>query len=66
MKGKRCLRGSNRRLGFIEKDRAKIWKEHMEKIMNEENEWDQIVKIEVAEGPVEKWLAMKLWKQCKR
>ena len=28
-------------LGFIE-DRAKIWKKHMEKIMNEEDEWDQI------------------------
>ena len=25
------------RLGFIEEDRAKIWKEHMKKIVNEEN-----------------------------
>ena len=30
----RCLRGRDGRLGFIVKDMAKIWKEHMEKIMN--------------------------------
>ena len=41
-------------MGFIEEDRAKIWKEHMEKIMNEENEWDRMVKTDVVEGPVEK------------
>ena len=38
VEGGRCLRGGDGRLGFIEEDRAKIWKEHMEKIMNEENE----------------------------
>ena len=42
-----------RRLGFIDEDRAKIWKEHMEKIMNEENEWDRMVETDVAE-PVDK------------
>ena len=36
MEGGRCLRGRDGRLGFIEEDGAKIWKEHMEKIMNEE------------------------------
>ena len=50
----RCLRGGDGRLGFIEEDRAKIWKEHMEKIMNEENEWDHMVETDVVEGPVEK------------
>ena len=34
--------------------------------MNEENEWDQMVEIDVVEGLVEKWLAMKMCKQCKR
>ena len=34
----RCLKGTGGRLDFIEEDREKIWKEHMEKIMNEENE----------------------------
>ena len=38
VKGGRCLRGGDGRLGFIEEDRTKIWKEHIEKIMNEENE----------------------------
>ena len=39
---------------FNENDGAKIWKEHMEKIMNEENEWDRMVETDVVEGPVEK------------
>ena len=43
----RCLRGRDRQLGFIEEDRATIWKEHVEKIMNEENEWDQMVETDV-------------------
>ena len=39
------MRGSNHydRLNFSEKDRGKVWKELMERIMNEENEWDQNV-----------------------
>ena len=48
------MRGGDGRLGFIEEDRAKIWKEHMEKIINEENEWDHMVETDVVEGPVEK------------
>ena len=50
----RCLIGRDRRLGFIEKDKAKIWKEHMEKIMIEEKEQDHMVEFHVVEGPVEK------------
>ena len=38
VEGRRCLTGKDRRLDVIEKDRAKIWKQHIEKIMNEENE----------------------------
>ena len=41
-------------MGFIEEDSAKLWKEHMEKIMNEENEWDCMVETDLVEGPVEK------------
>ena len=40
VEGGRCMRGSDGRLNFIEKDRGRVWKEHMERIMNEENEWD--------------------------
>ena len=54
VEGGRCLRGENRRLGFIEEDRVKIWKEHMEKIINEGNKWDCMVGTDVVEGPVEK------------
>ena len=54
LEGGRCLRGRDGRLGFIEEDRAKIWKEHMEKIMNRENNWDQMVDTDVMEGPVER------------
>ena len=42
------------RLNFSEKDRQKVRKELMERIMNEENEWDQNVKAEMVEGPVER------------
>ena len=37
VEGGRCLRGGDGRLSFIEEDRAKIWKEHMEKIMKRTN-----------------------------
>ena len=53
VEGGRCLIEGDGRLGFIEEDRAKIWKEHMEKIMNEENEWDRMVENDLVE-PVEK------------
>ena len=39
---------------LLKKVRAKIWKEHMKKIMNEENEWDHIVETDVVERPVKK------------
>ena len=50
----RCIRGSNGRLNFSEKDRGRVWKGHMERIMNEENEWDQNVQADLVEGPVER------------
>ena len=51
---RRCGRGRYGRLGFIEEERAEIWKEHLEKTMNEENEWDHIVETNVVEEPMEK------------
>ena len=50
--GGRCMRGSDRRLNFSEGDRGRVWKEHMERIMNEESEWDQNVQAALVEGPV--------------
>ena len=54
VEGGRCLRGSDGKLNFSEEDGGKVWKEHMERIMNEENEWDQKTEAGVVEGPVEK------------
>ena len=44
--------GSDSRLNFSKKDRGRVWKEHMERIMNEENEWHQNVQADLVEGPV--------------
>ena len=53
VEGSRCMRGKDGKLNFSEKDRGRVWKEHMEKIMNEENEWDQMVETATVSGPVE-------------
>ena len=47
-----AFRGRDRRLGFIEEDRAKIWKEHVENILNDENKLDHMAETNVVEGPV--------------
>ena len=54
IEGGRCMRGRDGRLGFSEEDRGKIWKDHMEEIMNVENEWDQITEVNLVEGPIER------------
>ena len=38
--GGRCMRGDDGTLYLNEKDGAKLWKAQMQKIMNEENEWN--------------------------
>ena len=45
------MRGSDGKLCFSKKDRGKVWKDYMEKIMNEENDWDH-VEGDAVEGPV--------------
>ena len=47
-----CMRYERGRLGLPAMDRKRIWKEHMEKIMNEENNWDQVINADMVEGPV--------------
>jgi len=51
VEGGRCVRDTNRKLGCTEDDKKRIWKEHMEKIMNEENSWDR--DTDMVEGPLE-------------
>ena len=47
------MKDKNGRLVVSKKDRGKLWKEHMEKIMNVKSEWDQMVEADMVEGPVE-------------
>ena len=48
-----CMKDKDGKLVVSEKDRGKLWKDYMEKIMNVENEWDQMAKADMVEGPVE-------------
>ena len=52
--GGRCMRGNDGTLFPNENDRAKLRKTHMSKIMNEENELDQIADAYTVEGPIER------------
>ena len=47
------MKDKDGRLVVSEKDSGKLWQEHMENIMNVENEWDQMVEAGIVEGPVE-------------
>ena len=53
IEGGGCMKDKDGRLVVSEKDREKLWKEYVEKIMNVENEWDQMVEVDMVEGPVE-------------
>ena len=46
------MRGSDGKLCFSEKERGKVLKDYMERIMNEENNWDSDVGGDAVEGPV--------------
>ena len=53
IEGGGCIKDTDGKLVVSEKDRGKLWKEHMEKIMNVEKEWDQMVQADMVERPVE-------------
>ena len=40
------------RLGFSEKDKKRIWKSHMEEIMNKEKDRDHVTAASMVEGPI--------------
>ena len=46
------MRGSNGKLYFSEKERGEVWKDYIERIMYEENDWDRNVEVDAVEGPV--------------
>ena len=49
---KEVERGSDGKLCFSEKEKCKIWKDYMERIINEENDWDHNVEGDAVEDPV--------------
>ena len=48
----RCMKRSDGKLCFSEKERGKVWKDYMERIMNDENYFDRNVEGDAEEGPV--------------
>ena len=51
--GNNYIKDENGKIVFAEDGRKRVWKEHIEAIMNEENPWDGMVNVEVVEGPME-------------
>ena len=50
--GGRCMRVSDGKLCLSDKERGKVWKDDMERIMNDENDWDHNVEGDAVEGLV--------------
>ena len=53
MRGGGGKKDKDGRIVINEKERGKLWKEHMEKILNVENKWGQMAEVDMVEGPVE-------------
>jgi len=48
-----CLKGVSGKVIVDEKGFKDLWKEYIEKLINEENEWDHGISAEVKEGPAD-------------
>ena len=46
------MRENAGKLYFCERERGKVWMNYMERIMNEENDWDHNEEGDAVEGPV--------------
>ena len=51
--GLNCIKGASGKVIVDDKGIKDSWKEYMEKLMNEENEWDHKILAEVKEGPAD-------------
>jgi len=51
--GSNCLKGVSGKVTVDEKGIKDSWKDYMEKLMNEENEWDHSISATVKEGPAD-------------
>jgi len=50
--GLNCIKGASGKV-IVDTGIRDSWKENMEKLMNEENEWDHKISTEVKEGPAD-------------
>ena len=53
VEGGRCMRGSDGKLCFSEKESGIVWKDYVEWIMNGEHYWDHNMEGDAVEGPVD-------------
>jgi len=51
--GLNCIKGASGKVIVDDKGIKDSWKEYVEKLMNEENEWDHKLSAEVKEGPAD-------------
>ena len=51
--GLNCIKGALGKVIVDDKGIKDSWKEYMEKLMNEENEWDHKLSAEVKKGPAD-------------
>ena len=56
----RCIEGNDGTLYLNEKDRAKLWKAHIPKIIKERNELDQIANADTVQGPIERVMSKEI------
>ena len=52
VEGGRCMSGSDGKLCFSDGECGNVWKDYMERIMNEENDWNGNVEGDTVEDPV--------------
>ena len=51
--GLNCIKGASGKVTVDDKGIKDLWKENMEKLMNEENEWDCKISAGIKEGPAD-------------
>ena len=56
----RCVKRKDRRLDFSKKDRKRIWKNHMEEIMNKEKDWNQVTAVGMVKGLIKNIIPKKM------
>ena len=52
VEGGQCMRGMDGKLRFSEKERGKVWKDYIKRIINKENDCDHNVEGDAVEGQV--------------